>query len=102
MREPRNIEECVYFARKQLFNDSNEAKGSIMAWVLKGEEDRIYLKYTCPFCNYRGELSLPNIWKRKRMEGKYREVVEFTCEACGRECMLVKEVPKRKRYSRSL
>lgn len=101
MREPKNIEECSYFARKQLLNDLNEAKGHVMAWVFKGEEDKIYIKYLCPFCQHRGGLSLPNLWKRKRVEGKYRDVLEFACEACGRGCSLTKEIPKRRGYSRS-
>ena len=94
LRKPNSIEECSYFTKRQLLNDNNEVKGSLMAWVFKGE-DLINISYICPFCNFKGELQLQNSWVKKRIGGKVREVLEFKCENCERSIKIEKTIPKR-------
>lgn len=96
LRKPESIEECSYFTRRQLLNEKNEATGSLMAWVFKGE-DEINIAYVCPFCSFKGELRAKNDWSKKRIKGKVIEVFEFSCENCKNTLRIEKTIPKRLR-----
>lgn len=94
LKRPESIEECSYFTRKQLTNEAGEAKGKLMAWVFKGD-NKLNIIYTCPSCGFEGELVLPNEWEKKRVEGKYRKVVEFSCARCNQVIRIVKSIPRK-------